>query len=267
MAGLAEREKLRVLILVMTYPHPSRKYTELVCTAGATEDRKWVRLYPIDYRYRNPSQRYHKYQWIEVEVSRPCEDPRPESRRPNLDTLRVCPEKLEGWDQKRAFVDGLPVYSVRQLQQAYKERRMSLGVVIPKRILDVEVRRAKQKDWKESWQQAQAQTSLFHGAPKKLEKLPFTFHYIFECHDDLKPRRAMVEDWEIGVLFLKERDRLGSETRAAESVREQLLRMVGKNREPRFFMGTRFPYNTWLILGVFWPPRIAGQQLGLDIAQ
>jgi hypothetical protein len=30
--------KVRVLITVMTYPHPSRGYQELVCTAGITEE-------------------------------------------------------------------------------------------------------------------------------------------------------------------------------------------------------------------------------------
>jgi hypothetical protein len=44
-----EFAKTKVLILVMTYPHPSKKYTEIICTAGITEDMEWVRLYPIDY--------------------------------------------------------------------------------------------------------------------------------------------------------------------------------------------------------------------------
>ncbi len=44
--------KTKVLITVMTYPHPSESHQELVCTAGITESGEWVRLYPIDYRYR-----------------------------------------------------------------------------------------------------------------------------------------------------------------------------------------------------------------------
>lgn len=54
--GLELRNTLRhkVLITVMTYPHPSRGYQELVCTAGVTDAGEWVRLYPVDYRYREP---------------------------------------------------------------------------------------------------------------------------------------------------------------------------------------------------------------------
>ena len=62
-------ETTKVLITVMTYPHPSRGYQELVCTAGVTDSPEWVRLYPLDYRYRPTSQRFKKYQWIEVELS------------------------------------------------------------------------------------------------------------------------------------------------------------------------------------------------------
>ena len=51
-----------VLITVMTYPHPSAQYKEIVCTAGVTEAGEWVRLYPIDYRYRPEAQKFHKYQ-------------------------------------------------------------------------------------------------------------------------------------------------------------------------------------------------------------
>ena len=61
-------ERTRVLITVMTYPHPSKQHEELVCTAGVTEDREWVRLYPIDYRYRPRRQQFHKYQWVEVDL-------------------------------------------------------------------------------------------------------------------------------------------------------------------------------------------------------
>jgi len=66
----------------------------------------------------------------------------------------------------------------------------------------------------------------------------------------------MNEDWELGVLFLKERDRLGSENAAVENVRHKFFQeMCGDDKDTRFFMGTRHPYNEWLVLGTFWPPK------------
>jgi len=41
---------MRVLILVKSYPEISKTYAETVCTAGITEDGKWIRIYPLPYR-------------------------------------------------------------------------------------------------------------------------------------------------------------------------------------------------------------------------
>jgi hypothetical protein len=35
----------KVLITVKTYPLPSNKYEELVCTAGVLEDGRWIRCH------------------------------------------------------------------------------------------------------------------------------------------------------------------------------------------------------------------------------
>ena len=78
-------DKIRLLITVKTYPTPSTRYREIVCTAGVKEDGSWVRLYPINYRFKDYSQWYKKYQWIEVEVEKNFRDPRPESFRPVSD--------------------------------------------------------------------------------------------------------------------------------------------------------------------------------------
>ena len=65
----------------------------------------------------------------------------------------------------------------------------------------------------------------------------------------------MNEDWELGVLFIKERERKGEEG-AVQSIRQKFLEEIcSDTKDTRFFMGTRHPYNQWLVLGTFWPPR------------
>lgn len=254
-------EQTKVLILVMTYPHPSRGYQELVCTAGITETLEWVRLYPIDYRYRPTAQQFKKYQWIEVSLSErgAGNDNRKESRRPELESIRLIGAPLStrnDWEERRALIDAMPCQTVNQLKAAFDMDKTSLGVVRPTRILDLEVRPAESTEWKPEWKALFEQKTLFGPPQKDLARIPFTFHYIFECEDSEKPHVAMCEDWELGVLFLKERRRLGSDEAAAESVRKKFLtELCHPSRDTRFFMGTFFPYNTWLVLGVFWPPR------------
>lgn len=80
---------------------------------------------------------------------------------------------------------------------------------------------------------------------------------MFESGDAKKRFQPMIVDWELGVLFLKESERLGSDERAAASVREKYLNVLcGPAQDTRFFVGTRFPYNAWMVLGVFWPPKV-----------
>jgi len=72
----------KVLITVKTYPAISTKYEELVCTAGFTEDGKWVRIYPVQFRKKPYNEQYSKYEWIEVDLIRNKNDFRPETYRP-----------------------------------------------------------------------------------------------------------------------------------------------------------------------------------------
>jgi hypothetical protein len=79
-----ELPNARVLITVKTYPLPSRSYTELVCTAGLLNGEKWIRMYPIPYRFLQDQQKYPKYSWIELNLTRKKDDFRPESYSPKL---------------------------------------------------------------------------------------------------------------------------------------------------------------------------------------
>jgi hypothetical protein len=245
----------------MTYPHPSERHNELVCTAGLTESHEWVRLYPIDYRYRPAKQKFHKYQWIEVEleVAGAGNDNRKESRRPLLASIRILGEPLPSankWAKRREFIDACLHHTLNELKALYENDHVSLGIVRPTKILDLEIRPA-DPEWKPSWRVLFEQMTLFGPPQKPLRKIPYSFHYRFECEDSQVPHTAMCEDWELGVLFLNESARLGSDAAAAESVKKKFLgEMCREDKDTRFFMGTFFPYNTWLVLGVFWPPRM-----------
>jgi len=127
--------------------------------------------------------------------------------------------------------------------------------VRPTQILDLKVEEA-DKEWKPEWQGVLNQFKLFSGPPKQLNKISYKFSYVFRCADSDKPHSAMIEDWELGVLFLKEVERLGSQEAAAHSVRKKYLdEICAPTRDTQFFMGTVFPYNTWVVIGVFWPPK------------
>lgn len=254
-----------VLITVLTYPHPSQKYQETVCTAGISDNGEWIRLYPVDYRYLPRDKQYRKWQWIEVGLAPRGHgaDQRAESREPELTSIRLLGEPIppkDNWRQRRNIIDRMPHHTVKQLEGLYSSSRTSLGIVRPSRVLDLKIT-AVEREWAPKYQAMWSQMRLF-GEQKLLHKLPYKFQYVFECEDSDKPHQVMNEDWELGVLFLKERERLGSEQAAIQSVRHNFFEVMCRNdKDTRFFMGTRHPYNEWLVIGTFWPPK--GPQLGL----
>ena len=255
----------RVLITVMTYPHPSTKYRELVCTAGITEEGEWVRLYPIDYRYCPRHQQFRKYQWIKLDLEPRGRgnDRRKESRKPNRDSIEILGPPIDtknAWAKRRSIIDNMPHHTVKQLISLYKENKTSLGIVRPTEIVDLKIEKT-DSQWKPEWRQELQQLRLFECQPKKLRKIPFRFSYVFRCEDSKKPHQMMIEDWELGVLFLKQAERLGSDKAAAESVRHKFLDVLCSDKnDVRFFLGTVFPFPSWIVLGVFYPPKVDALQ-------
>lgn len=245
----------RLLVLVLTYPHPSTKYQEIVCTAAITETGQWVRLYPIPLRVMPSEQRLRKWHWIEIETSHARNDNRPESRNPLIETVRIL-EKLDSKkdrEERRRLINLLPSKTLNELEAGYEYDKTSLGVITPTRVIGIEVE-PEDADWTEAQSSALSQMNLFADAPPKLEKIPFRFRYIFKCEDSLEPHRLTIRDWELGVLFLKMRDQYG-EQQAIEKVKEKYLnQMCAPDKDTRFFVGTMYPYNQWMVIGVFWPP-------------
>jgi hypothetical protein len=259
MSSLTERK--RILITVKTYPHPSLTYDELVCVAGITDDGQWIRLYPVDYLNLPGEARFKKYQWIEVDVE-PWgvnNDQRVESRRPRLQTLEVVPgpsvSRSYRWRARREIIDPMPHHTLNELTRLYNDGHISLGIVRPTKVHDLETIPTTPK-WEPKYEQIYQQGRLFDKRVRPLSKIPFSFRYVFECEDSQNRHTAALTDWEAGILFLKECERLGDEHLAAKSVRKKFLEEIcGPGRDTRFFMGTYHPYNTWLVLGTFWPPK------------
>jgi hypothetical protein len=221
------KELLKVLITVKTYPIPSAKYGELVCTAGVTEDGQFIRLYPVNFRDQPYSKQYRKYQWIEVEAEHHTgRDFRKESYRPDCDTLTMLGEPIRSkgtWLGRSKYV--LPVRSVSM--EALKEQQLvdetSLGLIRPKVVHDLVIV-ATDRDWRPSFYQELKQARLWDDRTVSCEpprKVPFTFKYVFECDDPrCKGHRMMNEDWEVGALYWRLIDGGATEAEAKEKVKQ-----------------------------------------------
>lgn len=262
--------KMQVLITVKTYPTLSEKYDELVCTAGITEDGRWIRIYPVPFRKLDYEQQYPKWSIVEVDLVENKNDFRPESYKPaSLDNPITIIKKIDtknNWEERKKWV----LKDVRNDLQALideakdENKQTSLAIFKPSKIYRMIVESV-DKEWDKDKLKAikdrQKQGDLFKGFENPFEvvnKLPYKFSYEFEDNKG-KGSTLMVEDWEIGQLYwncLKRNE--GDEQKACEEVVAKYEGFI-KNNDIYFFLGTtlefhrRKAHNPFIIIGVFYP--------------
>lgn len=267
-------EKARVLVTVKTYPNPSIKYDELVCTAGILKTGEWVRIYPVKFRALPYGQQYSKYDWIELDLVRNTSDFRQESYKPRLGidgeikTLgSMSTGKKRDWGERKRFALGEVFSSMQELIQLSKTQNVwkSLATLKPKEIVKFEIREDA-REWKPAVQAGLKQMSLFASAGvnrgrelQVVQKLPYKYYYHLLTEGDKRPRRMMIEDWEIGALYWNclaqtEGDEFAANELVRKKFEEELL-----TKDLHLFVGTtkanhiRAP-NPFVIIGVFYPP-------------
>lgn len=109
---------IQVLVLVKTMPQLSAKYNDTVCVAGlALDPLRWVRLYPVPFRYLERENQFTKYAIIEVGVCRSDGDARFESLKVDASSIEVI-EKLgsgNGWNARARHVEQMEEKSMCEL--------------------------------------------------------------------------------------------------------------------------------------------------------
>lgn len=263
-------KKLKVLITVKAYPNPSKTLGEAACIAGISEAGKWVRLYPIPFRDLEEDQQFKKYQWIEVSYDKQAKDPRPETIRPITESIRILSEPLgteDHWAERKRVVMPLLQPSMCDIQAAQASVGTSLGIFKPREVLEVAVEAEANPEWTPDELAKLGQRDLFLTREKQmLQKIPYTFSYRYRCEGcrTKEPHRMKIIDWELAELWRRHR-RGHSEAATMEAVRAKYFEtLCGAEKEPYFFTGNMQAYpQTFLILGVFWPPlRRQGELFG-----
>lgn len=249
----------RVLITVKTQPRPSERYLETVCTGGLRENGWWVRLYPVPFRYLEDESKYRKYQWVRVDLRarRPNQDPRPESFTPVQDSLRTedhLPSTPAGWAERKRLLLPHADTSMEALQSEQETTGKSVGMVPLAELRGVETE-PDDRQWTQGQRQAMFQHSLFEGAPKKLEVMPWKFRISYRCGaTGCRGHVQTITDWELYELYRRQREARGSEQQAIEDCRAKLEQLLGPERSPYLFVGTVLPYHSFIIGGIFSPP-------------
>ncbi len=262
----------RILVVVKTYPTLSAKYDELVCTAGFLEDGSWIRIYPVPFRKLDNQDQYHKWQWIEIDITKNDSDFRPESYRPTDRDNPICLGEIIGTERnwalrKRIVLQNVHTDMTKLIQDAKNDDiGTSLAVLKPSRIINF-IWEKDDSEWKPQKLAVvmanQLQPSLFEGDIAKrsfqvVKKLPYKFSYVFTTGDGIE-RTLMIEDWELGQLYwncLKAAK--GDEKIACQKVREKYFDHMVNRCDLHFFLGTtrrfhKIAPNPFIIIGAFYP--------------
>lgn len=250
------KQRKRILITVKTYPQPSEKYYETVCTAGVCEDGSLIRIYPLPFRSLNEFDKFKKFQWIELDVEKNNTDPRPESHKAYPSSLSLknwIPNKK--WDERiNAVFKGNPLHDMCTLKEAYG-KDISLAVVKPQRIIDFSYE-PDSPNW--SPKQQHALKTLWLDRPAiTLEKIPWHFKFKYICGSPNCPgHNQTIEDWEVFQLYRNMKRKYKNDTIALEKVRDKYLSdLCSPKRNPYFFVGMHNLHRIWMIIGLFSPPR------------
>lgn len=256
--SMAAYQHKKVLIVVKTYPTPARRGVEVSCTAGITEDGKWIRLFPLPFRFLQGERQFKKYQWIEVAVAK-ASDPRSESYIVDLDSITVLSGPLptsHAWQARKDIVLPLLAPSLCHLARMRKETGTTLGIFKPKEIKEFVIEPEEPSGWTEEELAILSQESMFDRKPfRLLEKIPYRFMYSFVCNDpECRGHRLSVADWEAGQAYRSWRRRYGNQWE--QPFRQQFEKEMINKYNTHFYVGTmRAHPDRWIIIGLFYPPQ------------
>lgn len=254
---------LEFMVVVKTYPHPSVKYEETVCTGGITATGQWIRLYPVPFRSLD-DKTFTKYQWVSCKAVKRADDLRPESYRPRLETLKLgdVVRTDHHWRERRSLLVPYARQSLEEIKARWHESKESAGMFKPKEVLEI-VAEPAPAQWEQKYLDRMSQMKLW-DEPKPLEKIPWQFKCVYRCDDPkcLEPHEQSIRDWEVYQLYRTLRRKYGDEE-AVKRVKERTLAFFTDKYDTYLVVGSINRFCTFIIGGLFYPTRDAGATLPL----
>lgn len=272
-------QDLSVMILVKAAPVLTSQLQETMCVAAMTLDSEpsWIRLHPVPFRDLADASKFQKYQEVTVRAIRPTSDRRPESWKPIEGSIHLGQTigTEHAWSTRRQRVAALGEHTMCDLIERNHSGSgpdtPSLAVVRPVETpeLLIDERSAKQlRRWQERADAIAAQPSLFDDpdtAKPDFEVIPWRFRYRYRC---LAPgcngHEQTIVDWEAVALWRHVRNQADWR----ELMRRKFIDdLWAPDRDSVLFVGNQQQYpQSFLVLGVFWPPSQDLQQSLLEVS-
>lgn len=246
-------EIVDLILMVKTYPQPSKRYQNLVCSAGITDDGRWLRLYPIRFEQFIGDYGIEKHDVLRLKIEKNRSDDRKESYKV-LDILKtiskgkdMTPYKVHDWVQK-VGIDP----SMDELKRRYKDDFTSIGIIKPKIVEDL----VSEKPISEEDVQIAKDIQMTLDGEKlfKVDKIMNTFRYVFSC-DGACNHHMMCEDWELLGAYRRYLKEYPDEKTTWSKLHNRFYTWLIEERDLHFIVGTHSRFPTWMIIGLYYPPK------------
>lgn len=217
----------------------------------------WVRLYPINFRDLDSEAKFNKYDVVSINARPARGDPRIESWRPDVTSLRK-EDWLPPWKRRRPHVEPFIGDSMCAVLQAVRDDppARSLALVRPREVLDVviEPHPGWTADEKAKIDEYVNQIDMFGADRTPLEAPRFKGWYRYRCHEpSCNTHRQGILDWEFVAL---QRKLYGSPEEVAAALKEKFLGLCSRDRDVAFYVGNQAKrQQVFSVLGVYCPKR------------
>lgn len=252
----------RVLVTVKAYPEKSTKYGETVCVAGITEENELIRLYPVQFKYFRGNEPIKKYYWIEVECTKNTGEKlqRKESYKIRESTgIKIIDtsfsEPRADWKKRNRIIKPLISDSIEALERKFKGDKTSLGIIKVHNLIEFYSRKpVSEIDMEES---QVLQSSLNGSANTLLQRMPHIFAYKFNCSPECPKIHDMnIEDWEVFEFFRSNFKFYNENYDTLWDKMKDKFETYMKTRDLYFYVGTDSQWGKWMIIGLYYPPKV-----------
>lgn len=255
------------MVLVKASPVLTSQLEETMCVAAMTlgPEPEWIRLHPVPFRDLSEETKFRKYQEIEATVIRSRTDRRPESWTPLDGSIHIGDfiDTSQSWSARRERVAALGEAVMCDLVEANRSGSgpgtPSLAVVRtagPPELLITERDADQLDEWRRRAAAIKARPSLFDdpSSPKPdFEVVPWRFRYSYRCiAPSCQGHKQTVVDWEIVAFWRRVRHHADWQDRMRAKFVGELW---AESRDTVLFVGNQEQHpQSFLVLGIFWPP-------------
>jgi len=252
--------KKKVLVIAKTEPSTSTKYLSTVCTAGITDKGEFIRLYPIPFRFFCDNEtKVNKYDWIEVDCDKSNEDDRIESYKVDANSIRFV--RHVGTDHNWAERNKILLPQCSKNFEELEKKGVSLGLIKPSEILSLKKKKKIDGPMAAAASQHRKVLQMIFDEDGSMKKIPHIrpldcyYRYSFKCDGENTVHKIMCEDWELYQSSRSWIERYKTEGELWNKLHEKYYNEFVENRDLYFFVGTHNIWGTWMIIGLYYPPK------------